>query len=128
MTQKTDNQSAPTNTTGYLIILAIIAAVVIYRLSTTAPINAPHPSIAPADIDRRLNPNTANWGQLAALPGIGETRAKAIIEYRENNNTNAPAFQSPEDLTQVHGLGPKTVENIRESLRFKDDATVNGKW
>ena len=40
------------------------------------------------------------------------------IECGEQNN-GTPAFQNPNDLQKVKGIGPKTVENIREWLKFE---------
>jgi competence protein ComEA len=40
------------------------------------------------------------------LKGIGVKKAKAIIEFRENNGP----FEQPEDLINVPGIGPKTFE------------------
>jgi competence protein ComEA len=44
------------------------------------------------------------------LPGIGETKAKAIIQYREQNN----GFDSIEKLQEVNGIGPATFESLKE--------------
>jgi DNA uptake protein ComE-like DNA-binding protein len=47
----------------------------------------------------RIDPNTADWQSLAALPALGEKRAKTIIEYREAFTKQHPdhlAFEEPE--------------------------------
>lgn len=62
--------------------------------------------------DGKLNLNTATVEQLDALEGIGSTRAKAIVEYREKQGP----FQSVDDLQKVKGFGPKLVETIRDKL------------
>jgi competence protein ComEA len=49
--------------------------------------------------------NTASIEELDTLPGIGPKTAWAIIEYRETHGK----FTSPEDLLQVHGIGPKKL-------------------
>lgn len=54
---------------------------------------------------------TATKEEWMLLPGIGETKANAIIEYR---NTNG--FQSIEDLKNVKGIGDSTFEKIKEYL------------
>ena len=60
----------------------------------------------------RINVNIADIQQLCAVPGIGEKKAKLIIEYRENYG----AFHSLEDLTNVKGISNKSIENWREYL------------
>lgn len=54
----------------------------------------------------KVNINTASAEQLAELKGIGPSHAAGIVEYRQKNG----AFKSPEDLIQVSGIGPKTLE------------------
>ena len=52
--------------------------------------------------------NRASSAELETLPGIGPTLAGRIIEYREQNG----AFQTPEELTNVKGIGEKTLEKF----------------
>lgn len=56
--------------------------------------------------------NAAEWPELAQLPRIGPALARRIVEYRQ---THGP-FQEPEDLLEVRGIGPKTLEAIRPHL------------
>lgn len=60
----------------------------------------------------KVNINTADEATLMALKGIGESKAKAILEYRQ---TNGP-FKSVEDLTKVKGIGDTTLSQIRDLL------------
>lgn len=60
-----------------------------------------------------VNINTATQEQLETLPGIGPTKAKAIIEYRE---TKGP-FRNPIDIQKVRGIGPKTWEQFKDRIR-----------
>lgn len=53
--------------------------------------------------------NTADARQLAELPGIGDTLAGRIIDYRLANG----AFTSIDQLDNVKGIGPKTIEELR---------------
>ncbi|MBV0933406.1 ComEA family DNA-binding protein [Marinobacterium weihaiense] len=57
--------------------------------------------------------NTATAEQIAAsLNGIGPAKAQAIVDYRE---TNGP-FVAAEQLTDVRGIGPATLEKNREFI------------
>jgi competence ComEA-like helix-hairpin-helix protein len=71
----------------------------------------------------KINPNTASVAGLVQLPGIGITRAWAIVEYRENfsseNGDGCPAFRDHNDLLKIRGIGPKTVEAIKQWLEYK---------
>ena len=68
----------------------------------------------------RINPNTADAASLQRLPGIGATRAQAIIAYRR---THGPApFRAPEDLAAVKGIGPGTVRGIAPHLSLPSSA------
>ena len=55
--------------------------------------------------------NTATKEQLVALPGIGGVRADSIIEWRTNN-----LISSVDDLLAISGIGPATVDSIRERV------------
>jgi competence protein ComEA len=74
------------------------------------------------ELESRINPNDAPAASLIRLPGIGIARAQAIVAYREEfgkRDSNSPAFRSCDDLQKVKGIGPKTVQNISEWLKFE---------
>lgn len=54
--------------------------------------------------------NRASAAELERLPGIGETRARAIVADREANGR----FATCQDLTRVVGLGPATVASLAD--------------
>ena len=73
------------------------------------------------ELENRINPNDAPIESLVRLPGLGPGRAGAIVSYRDNfniKNAGKPAFQNCNDLEDVKGVGPKTVQNISEQLKF----------
>ena len=64
-----------------------------------------------------VNLNTATQAELETLKGVGPTKAKSIIEYREQNG----AFQSIEDLKKVKGFGDKSVESLKNDLHVGEE-------
>ena len=60
------------------------------------------------DATGKFDINTASQSQLETINGIGPSKATAIITYR---NEHGP-FQNINDLINVSGVGPKTVEKI----------------
>lgn len=81
------------------------------QLALALVFTAPLMAIAgPVDV------NTADAATISAeLKGIGMTKAKAIVEYREKHGP----FKSPEDLSLVKGIGDRTVEINRDDIRVK---------
>jgi len=74
------------------------------------------------ELDCRVNPNDAPMASLVRLPGIGVSKAAAIVAYREKlrrDNGQGRAFSDCNDLQQVRGIGPKTTEGICEWLKFE---------
>ena len=59
-----------------------------------------------------VNINTADKAQLMTLPGIGESRAEAIIQYREEYG----GFQKPEDIMKVSGIKEAAFQKIKDSI------------
>lgn len=66
-----------------------------------------------------INPNTAPVESLVRLAGIGASRAQRIVDYRQAHRGASPAFGSAQDLLNISGFGPKTVETIAPSLDFE---------
>ena len=70
----------------------------------------------------RINPNDASAASLSRLPGIGILRAQAIVSYRQDftkRNGDKPAFGNRDDLQKIKGIGPGTIQNISEWLKFE---------
>ncbi len=65
-----------------------------------------------------VNVNKADAETIAReLQGVGPSKARAIVEYRE---TNGP-FESVNDLLKVQGIGPKVLEDNRKNILLEDD-------
>lgn len=60
----------------------------------------------------KVNINTADIEELTTVSGIGESKAKAIIAYREENGN----FKKIEDILNVSGIGEKLFEKIKENI------------
>ncbi|MEM7084476.1 MAG: helix-hairpin-helix domain-containing protein, partial [Pseudomonadota bacterium] len=70
-------------------------------------------ALTPLSLADEVNINTATAEELAAqLKGIGLNKARAIVAYREQFGR----FQSPDDLSDVKGIGLRTVDANRDSI------------
>lgn len=65
--------------------------------------------------NKKVNLNSASKSDLETLPGIGPSKADAIIEFRE---TNGP-YKSIEDLMSISGIGDKTFEKLKDFITVK---------
>ena len=69
----------------------------------------------------RIDPNTADAPTLAAIPGVGEGLAGRIVEYRQQfqrDRRTGAAFERPEDLLRVRGIGVSMMESLTPYLVF----------
>lgn len=64
---------------------------------------------------KKININTATAEELKQLNGIGPSKAKAIVDYREEHGK----FQSVDELTKVPGVGEKTLEQFRDQVEVR---------
>jgi len=74
------------------------------------------PSIDETEAPQKVNLNRAEVWLLQALPGIGETRAQAIIDYRQRNGQ----FGHISEITGVEGIGTATYEKIKHLITISD--------
>lgn len=74
------------------------------------------PEIGEPKPAQRINLNSADSWLLEALPGIGQDKAHAIVEYR----TKHGSFRRIEDLLNVEGIGETTLNRIRDLITIED--------
>jgi competence ComEA-like helix-hairpin-helix protein len=93
------------------VMTALVLALV---LGGAAPLYAESDSAAIAPL--AVNINTADAQTLAAaLDGVGEARARAIVAYRDEHGP----FRSVDDLTQVKGIGERVLAVNRGRITVK---------
>ena len=66
--------------------------------------------------NEKVNLNTADEALLCTLPGIGESRAKSIIAYRQEHGP----FQKPEDIMKVSGIKQAAYDKIKDYVFVSD--------
>lgn len=67
-----------------------------------------------------VNVNTATAEQLQLLPGIGDARARAVIEARKRRG----GFEQVEDLLEVKGIGEASLEQLRPYVTVEGRTTA----
>ncbi len=90
---------------------------IVYRANTNSPVSRTVLKTEKSKTEAIVNVypldvNTATKEQLMAVPGIGETYADRIINYREEYGD----FDSLDELLTVQGIGEKRLESFSEYL------------
>lgn len=67
-----------------------------------------------------VNINTADAALLDTLPGIGPTKAAAIVDYRESHGP----FKHIEDIQEVSGIGPSTFAKLSSQITVSEVKTA----
>jgi competence protein ComEA len=68
-----------------------------------------------------VNVNTASVEELQLLPGVGEARARAIVDLRKQRG----GLKSMEDLRDVKGIGDASLERLRPHVAFDGKTTAH---
>ncbi len=74
------------------------------------------PKVGESHPPQKINLSRAEAWLLEALPGIGQGKAQAIVDYR----TQHGPFHRIEDLLNVDGIGPSTLDKIRDLITVED--------
>jgi len=67
------------------------------------------------DSKGKININKATVDELMTIPGIGQVKAQSIVDYRNENGK----FKSVDELTNITGIGVKTLEKLRDKVDIK---------
>ena len=109
-----------------VVVLFVLAAVERHRRTLVFQDRPPVEPDRVAQLQTRVDPNTAGWAELARLPNVGASLARSLVAYREERRAKdgstasnpSPPFQSLEDLDAVPGIGPRTLHQIAPYLKF----------
>ena len=106
----------------FVAFVCVMIGILIGRCTSPSNLTVSDSNISQAEFDEthsnttsslgKINVNTASADDFASLPGIGETIAQRIIDYR----TKYGSFTSIEELKQVDGIGDKRLDGIREFI------------
>jgi competence ComEA-like helix-hairpin-helix protein len=75
----------------------------------------------PTELTYRVDLNEAGHAELLQLPGVGETLAGRIEDYRHEHGR----FRNVDELTNVHGIGPATLERLRPCVFVRPEEKVD---
>ena len=79
-------------------------------------VNAASSALAASALsEEKVNINTAGLEELMTLKGVGESRARAIIEYREQQG----AFETPEDIMNISGIKEGVFSKIKDQIAVR---------
>ena len=112
-----------------MVLLGIVIAILAVRLALNpATVDESPGARAPASnqLADRIDPNLATEAELAAMPELGQKRAAAIVQFREQFRSRHPdqiAFERLSDLEQVSGIGAATAEMMEPYLMFPASTT-----
>lgn len=96
-----------------------LAALALASALAVACVLAAPPALAEPGV---VNLNTASVAELDRLPGIGEARARAIVELRDARG----GFESVDELVEVSGIGEVSLEKMRPLVTLSGPTTLQG--
>jgi len=91
-------------------VIRRVAVILIFAVLVTFVSN-----LADAEHSAKVNINTATVEELMSLKGIGEKKAKSIVEYREEIGS----FATIDELKGVKGIGDKVFNKIKNRIAIE---------
>lgn len=100
------------------LLLLVLAAALFLTLPSRIPVR--YKGHLSGQVTTGIDPNRADWFELAQLPGIGETLSRRIIAFRESQSSpvGGPVFHDASDLDRVSGIGAGIIRRIAPFVRF----------
>ena len=95
-------------------------ALALALVTTLALIGGPSLAAGEVKLTGTVNLNTATADELQLLPGIGESRAQAVIAMRKQRG----GFKSVTELTDVKGIGDAALAKLRPFVRIEGKTTA----
>lgn len=80
------------------------------------PPTEPSAAVSQEEAPQKIDINRAEAWLLEVLPGIGPSKAQAIIDYRQQNG----GFKHIIEITKVEGIGPAIYEEIKDLITVGD--------
>lgn len=101
------------------IVIAFVALSAICAMSTGVLAADAEKSSATGVV---VNINTATAAELSLLPGVGPSKAEAIVKYRAAN-----PFKQIDQITRVKGIGKKSFQSMKPYLTVEGPTTLKAK-
>ena len=117
----TDRQQLAAGGILFVCLVVMLGIAITRQFRGDRLINIERP-FTPRRIEFRIDVNEAEWPELTLLPEVSETLARRIIEFREEQGR----FESLDELQQVRGIGPRTLEQIQPYLEPLGPSEVSG--
>ena len=116
----TDQERLTLTWLGACALLAVGVLVLQHRRPPLRVAGTPAPAHAVQwdgilEASRQVDVNAADVAALERLPEIGPALARRIVEYRDTHGS----FRTPEELSRVQGIGPKTYEALEDYITTK---------
>lgn len=116
-----DSEAGQNRIQSFAFVISVFGCALLSTCFAVSSFEAVRQSSA-IELDESINPNDAPVSSLVRLPGIGISRAEAIVAYRNTfieEGSGRRAFRNCDDLQKIKGIGPKTAQNISRWLTFE---------